>query len=58
MFCKYNQLIKMDELTSLGLRIDEHENLRIISKEVDDGSTSIFKKIKLLLTGKLLFSRT
>lgn len=42
----------MDELTSLGLRVDENENLRIIPKEIDEGSTSISKKIKLLLAGK------
>lgn len=42
----------MDELTSLGLRIDESENLRIISHEAEQGSVELSAKTKLILERK------
>lgn len=42
----------MEELESLGLRIDEEEKLRIVSSETELGSLDLSNKIKTMLTGE------
>lgn len=42
----------MDELKSLGLRVDGNENLRLLSDEADKTSREISAKSELLLTSK------
>lgn len=42
----------MDKLQSLGLRIDDEENLKVISAEVERGSLELLSKSRLILAGE------
>lgn len=42
----------MEELKSLGLRVDENENLRIMSEETERSSREIVAKAKALTSSR------
>lgn len=42
----------MEKLLAKGLRVDDGENLRILSEETDRGSRELSAKTKIILEGK------
>lgn len=44
--------LTMEKLLAKGLRVDDGENLRILSEETDKGSRELSSKTKIILEGK------
>ena len=43
---------KMDKLTSIGLRVDSNENIKILTKGTETASLEMANKIRELTSGK------